>query len=107
MLVSKTPELFTNDLDGNLLLDGLWTNNWDAENRLIQMQSLVTVPDAAKLKLSFSYDYKGRRIQKIVSSWNGSSYVAQSTNRFVYDGWNLLGELDQTNGLVRSYVWGL
>jgi RHS repeat-associated protein len=33
--------------------------------------------------------------------------VPQSTNKFVYDGWNLLAELDQTNGLIRSYVWGL
>jgi len=33
--------------------------------------------------------------------------VAQSTNKFLYDGWNLLTELNNVNALIRSYVWGL
>jgi len=50
----------------------------DAENRLLSMQALSAAPSGAKKKLDFSYDYQGRRIQKIVSTWNGSSYVAAS-----------------------------
>ncbi|HXT42394.1 MAG TPA: RHS repeat-associated core domain-containing protein, partial [Candidatus Angelobacter sp.] len=61
----------------------------------------------AKKKLDYTYDYQGRRIQKIVSTWNGSAYVAASTNRFLYDGWNLIAELNNTNGVIRSYLWGL
>jgi RHS repeat-associated protein len=55
--------------------------------------------------LNFTYDYLGRRIQKIVSTNNGTSYVAQYTNSFVYDGWNLAAILN--NGtLAYSFVWG-
>jgi RHS repeat-associated protein len=46
-------------------------------------------------------------VRKVVSTWNGSSYVPQSTNRFVYDGWLLLAEVNSANAPVRSYVWGL
>jgi RHS repeat-associated protein len=71
------------------------------------MQAISSVPTGAKKKLDFAYDYQGRRIQKIVSTWNGSAYVAASTNKFLYDGWNLIAELNSTNGIVRSYIWGL
>ena len=75
LFVPKTPEQFTNDPDGNLLTDGRWTYTWDAENHLINMTSLSAAPSASKLKLDFTYDYKGRRIQKVVSTWNGSQYA--------------------------------
>ena len=42
----KTPEAFLYDLDGNLTADGRWTYTWDAENRLMAMQS----------KILFAYD---------------------------------------------------
>jgi len=71
------------------------------------MQAISTVPSGARKKLDFTYDYQGRRIQKVVSTWNGSAYVATSTNKFLYDGWNLLAELNGTNGVVRAYLWGL
>ena len=107
VFVAKTPETFGYDADGNTTNDGRWTLTWDGENRLVNLTSLNTTPSASRLKLDFAYDGKGRRIQKIVSAWNGSAYVAQSTNRFVYDGWNLVAELNNVNGLIRSYVWGL
>lgn len=37
--VAQTPEVFTHDLDGNLTSDGRWTYEWDAENRLIGMET--------------------------------------------------------------------
>ena len=63
--------------------DGRWTYTWDAENRLVNQTSLGGAPMASKFKLDFTYDYQGRRIQKLVSTNNGS-YVASYTNRFVY-----------------------
>jgi len=94
--------------DGNLTNDGRWGYVWDAENRLISMQAISTVPIAAKLKLDFTYDYKGRRVQKVVSTNSGSAYVAEYTNVFVYDGWNMIGELNGANdALIRTYGWGL
>jgi len=106
-LVPKTPEAFSYDADGNLTSDSLWTNVWDAENRLISMQSVAGVPAAAKLKVDFAYDQQGRRVQKVVSTWNGSAYVPQYTNRFVYDGWNLVAILNSDFSLFTSFAWGL
>src|SRR5438094_2759757 len=107
VFVPSATESYGYDADGNQTNDGRWTFTWDAENRLVSMQALSTVPSGAKKKIDFTYDYGGRRTQKIVSTWNGSAYVAQSTNKFLYDGWNLIAELNNTNGLIRSYIWGL
>lgn len=102
----KTPELFLHDADGNLTNDGRWIITWDAENRASSFTSLATAPSASRQKVDCAYDYRWRRIQKIVSTWNGSTYVPQSTNRFLYDGWNLVAVLNGTNGLVSSFMWG-
>ncbi len=107
ILVHPAAESFWYDLDGNLLSDGCWTNTWDGENRLIAIQSVSAVPTNTWKKLNFAYDYMGRRTRKIVSTWNGSAYAAQSTNIFLYDGWNLIAELNgANNSLIRSYIWG-
>lgn len=103
----KTAEVFGYDLDGNLTNDGRWTYTWDAENRLVQQESLSSAPTASKFRLEFGYDSKGRRIQKLVSTNNGSAYVAQYTNRFVYDGWNLIGILNPQSSILQSFTWGL
>jgi RHS repeat-associated protein len=107
VFIVQSPEYFTNDVDGNLIQDGRWTYAWDAENRLINMTSLSTSPTGSKLKLDFLYESRGRRIQKIVSTNNGSAYYPQSTNRFVYDGWNLIAVLNPQPAVVRSSMWGL
>jgi len=106
LFVPQTPEQFSYDADGNLLQDGRWTYVWDGENRLINMTSLTNAPAGSKLKLDFAYDYMGRRIQKIVSTNNGLAYIGQSTNLYLYDGWNLVVELGAGGSLVRSYLWG-
>jgi len=107
VFVPTATESYGYDLDGNTTNDGRWTFTWDAENRLVSMQAISTVPSGAKKKLDFAYDYQSRRIQKVVSTWNGSTYVAANTNKFLYDGWNLIAELNNANGVIRSYVWGL
>jgi RHS repeat-associated protein len=107
VFLPKTPELFLYDADGNLISDGRWTNSWDAENRLITMQGISTLPTAARKKLDFEYDWRGRRVRKTVSNWSGSAFVAASTNRFVYDGWNLMVEANPANVTQRRYIWGL
>jgi RHS repeat-associated protein len=106
MYVPQTPEVFAYDADGNLTNDGRWSYTWDAENRATSFTRNSSAPSGSKVKLDCQYDYRSRRTQKIVSSWNGSAYVAQSTNKFVYDGWNLISILDATNGLVQSFTWG-
>jgi len=105
--VAQTPENFAYDADGNLTQDGRWTYTWDAENRLVRLTARSNVPDSAKRKVDFVYDSQGRRVQKVTSTWNGSAYVAQSTNKFVYDGWNLIAVVDSGLSLQISYNWGL
>jgi RHS repeat-associated protein len=107
VFVAQTPESFHYDADGNLTNDGRWTYSWDTENRLTSMTSLTNAPAGSKLQLNFLYDTQGRRIQKIVSTNSNGNYSAQSTNRFVYDGWNLIAVLNPQLALVRSFVWGL
>lgn len=109
VLVPASPEAFTYDLDGNTLADGRWTNTWNGENRLIQIESHASVPDEHKRKLVFSYDSQGRRISKDLYTWNTSTlnYDLSTQTKFLYDGWNLIAELTPTNTLIRSYQWGL
>jgi len=98
--VAQTPEQFKYDADGNLTNDGHWAYLWDAENRLTKMTVNTNV--GPQYQLNFAYDYQGRRIQKLVVS----NSVALYTNRFLYDGWNLIAELKPNNAPIRTYVWG-
>jgi RHS repeat-associated protein len=77
------------DLDGNLTNDSVFAYVWDGENRLIGVNGggVVAV---------HKYDYMSRRAEKTV---NGV------TNRFIYDGWNLVAETS-TAGVTNFYVWG-
>ena len=110
MFVPKSPEVFEHDLDGNQTKDGRWTYTWDAENRLVNVE---TIPAAAsigtpKQKLTFGYDGFSRRISKKVENWSGTAWTTATERRFVYDGWNLLVEINVATALpVAKYVWGL
>ncbi len=113
-LVPQTPESYTYDLDGNLLTDARWLYTWDAENRLIALETnpaLVapTGPLTQRQKLTFTYDAQGRRLDKKVftSAPTPIAYNLQSATRFSYDAWNLLAEVGTSGSLVRSYTWGL
>jgi RHS repeat-associated protein len=104
--LAENPESFAYDADGNLTGDGHWTLTWDAENRLVSMTSLSGAPTASKYQVTFAYDYMGRRIQKMVATNNGTSYIPQYTNDYLYDGWNLVAIVSPAQALVGSFVWG-
>ena len=106
LFLPQTPEVFTHDAEGNLTSDGRWNYTWDAENRMIQQETIASVPAAAKRKLEYSYDTNSRRIRKQVFNWNGTAWALQSDRRFLYDGWNLVAELDSSNSVLRTFVWG-
>jgi YD repeat-containing protein len=106
----QTPESFTYDADGNLTADGRWSYAWEAENRLIGMETLAGTPAAARRKLAFAYDAQSRRIAKTVYAWDAQAqdWTATADTLFVYDGWNLIAEIDGTSGdPIRAYAWGL
>lgn len=116
--ISPSPESLTYDADGNLTGDARWSYGWDAENRLVWMEEHVNPTLAGsglqRQRLEFEYDALGRRISKKVRAWNEgtSAWVFQRRILMVWDGWNLLAELEsatETGVAVvrRSYVWGL
>ncbi|RJP75702.1 MAG: RHS repeat-associated core domain-containing protein, partial [Desulfobacteraceae bacterium] len=80
---------------------------WNAENRLSSVAP--SSPASGDRKIEYSYDYLGRRIQKVISFWDGSQWVESTEKLFVYDGWNLIEEinLSGTTETSRYYVWGL
>jgi YD repeat-containing protein len=97
---------FTYDDDGNLTGDGKWTYTWDAENRLVQMETAsATLAAVAPRRITYAYDDLGRLRGRHVYDLDTSTTI--SRNCHVYDEWNLIGELDASSTLVRSYAWGL
>ena len=103
--LATTPEVFGYDADGNLTNDGRWLFTWDGENRLVALTPSAAV--APQQSLNFEYDWKGRRVHKRV--WANMGWSGTPTNdvELVYDGWNLLAELNATShAVIRSYLWG-
>ncbi len=108
LLVAPNSQSPVYDLDGNLTSDGLWSYTWDAENRLTSVASVSAVVNADKRKLVFNYDHQGRRVTKQVYVWATTDWnpTPVTDERLVYDGWNLLAELNATNNVpMRSYLW--
>lgn len=106
----------TYDADGNLTNDGRWLYTWNAENRLVQMETTVDATTAGHpyTKLVFVYDWMGRRIAR--HAWQGgtqSSPTFKSSHRWLYDGWNVITEFsapsDSSTTLTRTslYTWGI
>lgn len=43
-----------------------------------------------------------------MEKFTGGAWSITLSNRFIYDGWNLVAELNGTNNMViKSFVWGL
>ncbi len=114
LFTPKTPEVFTYDFDGNLTGDGRWAYTWDAENRLIAVQTTnaAALAGAPGIKRTYTYDYLGRGIAKTtyITAGAAGAYtyaVIGSVTRFLYSGWNLLAEIDAAGAALRSYAWGI
>jgi len=91
-LTSNTTGGYTYDNNGNTLTDPSGKSyTWDYENRLIS----AIVPGTGTV--TFKYDPFGRRIQK--SSPSG-------TTNYLYDGPNLVEELDSAGNLLARYTQG-
>jgi RHS repeat-associated protein len=98
------------DANGNMTSDGTWDYNYDAENRLISVETSASLTrTSSSRKYLFTYDYLGRRIKKETrGGWDGSTYASSLANtKFLYDGWNLIAELNGSATVTRRFVWGL
>jgi RHS repeat-associated protein len=111
VFVPKTPETFTYDADGNLLSDGRWNYTWDAENRLVKVESRSDTPQGSWRRVGWQYDALGRRIRQITSDGSSANWVVTEDLKLVSDpvlfGRHVAELRASDNTLVRSYVWGL
>ena len=110
VFLPATPETFTNDLDGNLISDGRFALTWDAENRLVKVESFANAPAGSKRKVEWTFDGLGRRVRQTEFVWNASTndYQLSTDTKLVSDGWRNIAELNATNNaLLRSFAWGL
>ena len=104
------PRKLLYDPCGNLTNDGSRVFTWDAENRLLSVESLLEGPLAAAKKRSvFRYDGFGRRVETVeYSGWSVAQQAYQQSNltRYAYAGWQVLADMDATGTVVRSYAYG-
>ncbi|QYM79528.1 hypothetical protein K0B96_02615 [Horticoccus luteus] len=102
-------EGITYDADGNVTCDGRWHYTWDAENRLTAMETRTVAMNVGLpgRRVTFRYDSSGRRTVKQVLKWSGSTWSLESDVRFIYQGWNLIAELNSSGTRQRTYAWGL
>ena len=109
LTIPPQSQVFVYDQDGNLSTDNMWGYTYDAENRLIQMQTSVAAQQkgVVSMTLTFVYDYLGRRVEKIV--YNSKTGIT-TDHRFLYDGWNLVADYTYSSStltLYRTFAWGL
>jgi RHS repeat-associated protein len=111
VFMAKTPEVFSYDLDGNMISDGRWNYTWDAENRLIKVESRPDTPSSSWRRIEWTYDALGRRIQQVTSIWTNNAWFVVENLKFVSDPMLFSRHIVEINGtnnaVVRSYVWGL
>ena len=107
--------VFTASASGSQALQstafGLQPNSWNEENRLEAIEKRLGA-EADWRRTEFTYDGLGRRCQKKTMTWNTGKNEWKSSPleedvRYVYDGWNLLAELDKNNAIVSYHTWGL
>jgi RHS repeat-associated protein len=85
----------THDADGNLTYDGQKRYSWDAENRLVQ----VTDASTNAILVRYTYDAESRLIKR---------ETGETTERYLYDGWNRIAEYPATGtSPLRTHLWGL
>jgi RHS repeat-associated protein len=89
----------TYDTDGNMLTDGTgWNYTWNGENRMI-------VAEKSDMKLEFSYDFMGRRINKKVYTGSTGNWTLSTYQKFVYQGFKQIAEFNASDVLQKTYTW--
>lgn len=102
-LTSTPNTTYTYDNNGNTTskTDSIGTTNytWDFENRLVG----VTLPGNSGT-ITFNYDPFGRRVRKSITS--GTTQLATTATNYLYDGLNLIEEVDPNGIVLTRYEQG-
>lgn len=107
-LVPEANIFYSYDADGNVTSDGFFAYVWDAENRLLSVETLSGVAPAGvtEVKVEYAYDYFGRRIQRKEYKKVSGSWSLDKEQLFVHDGYQIACEWNGTGDLVRTFLWG-
>lgn len=110
--VPKASSLFEYDDDGNLVFDGANEYTWDAENRLVEINTRIGSETVGAIFPSFrqqmDYDDLGRRIRSRLYHEVDSVELLARDDVFVYDGWKLIAVISgQTGDVLQRFAWGL
>ncbi len=97
--VPKRDAAFTYDDDGNMLTNGEWTYEWNAENRMIAAEK-------SDQRLEYSYDYQGRRFSKKVYTGSTGNWTLSREEKYIYDNNNRIALYNGSDVLQKSYLWG-
>jgi RHS repeat-associated protein len=92
-LTAVDGQVYTYDVNGNLIDNGEYTFLYNDDNRLVEVKDATNTTIA-----TYTYDHQGRRISKTTSS--GTTY-------YHYDGDSirLLYETDENNNIIAEYTW--
>jgi len=103
--MNQSPD-FQYDVHGNITDDGQFTYTWDNKGRLTSAEP--DYPDSQSQKEVFTYDPQNRRTQEDILTWDSDNqdWIASSTLKFVYNGSQMVAELNGQNQLLQSYAWG-
>lgn len=95
------------DADGNLTSDGIYGYTWDAENRLIKIETHPAAVTAGipYQRVEMAYDSQWRRIRR--DRFSASSGSPVETTRYLWAGWRCLADLGTSNSFTKCYTWGL
>jgi RHS repeat-associated protein len=92
---------YSYDKNGNLTFDGKFHYYYDCENKLIEI-SYTHDWHGPLMNTYYSYDYRGRRIQKHLYGVYGLDMVIN----YCYDDDQIIAEYDENGNLLRKYAYG-
>jgi RHS repeat-associated protein len=97
------------DDDGNLIHKDGVQYVFNCENRLVEVSPLA--PVIGDTRVTFAYDYMGRRYQKQSFIYASGEWSLVSTSTSLWDGWNRIQEkvvlASDGSEEMTSYAWGL
>ncbi|MBI9077548.1 MAG: hypothetical protein JEZ02_19240 [Desulfatibacillum sp.] len=97
------------DDDGNLIHKDGVQYVFNCENRLVEVAPLA--PTSGDTRVTFAYDYMGRRFLKQSYVYASGDWSLVSTSTSIWNGWNRIQEKTvlaaDSSEEVKSYIWGL